>query len=114
MRWFEFCRKYIVGRWRTSAGKSRESMADGLAAVALAMVQRGEGIPQDTDIRLAFRWGIVPANAGEEPPAELRAAYEWLTTSHRPVLDLADAVVIEDVQYRLSYRLDGIRAAGET
>ncbi|MFF1652868.1 tyrosine-type recombinase/integrase [Streptomyces sp. NPDC058255] len=114
MRWCEFCRKYIAGRWRTSGAKSRESMADGLAAVALAMVQRGEGIPQDTDFRLAFRWGIVPANAGEEPPAELRAAYEWLTTSDRPVLDLADAVVIEDVQYRLSYRLDGIRAAGET
>lgn len=46
-------------------------MADGLAAVALAMVQRGEGVPEDTDLRLAFRWGIVPANAGEKPSAEL-------------------------------------------
>lgn len=64
LRWFEFCRKYIAGRWRTSAAKTRESMADGLAAVALAMVQRGEGVPDDTDLRLAFRWGIVPANAG--------------------------------------------------
>ncbi|MET9409544.1 site-specific integrase [Streptomyces sp. NPDC002935] len=114
LRWFEFCRKYIAGRWRTSAAKSRESMADGLAAVALAMVQRGEGVPEDTDLRLAFRWGIVPTNAREEPPAELRAAYEWLTTSDRPVLDLTDAEVFEDVQYRLGYRLDGVRAAGET
>ncbi|MDU8994536.1 site-specific integrase [Streptomyces mirabilis] len=114
LRWFEFCRKYIAGRWRTSAAKTRESMADGLAAVALAMVQRGEGVPDDTDLRLAFRWGIVPANAGEDPPAELQTAYEWLTTSDRPVLDLTDAEVFEDVQYRLSYRLDGVRAAGET
>ncbi|MFF3614646.1 tyrosine-type recombinase/integrase [Streptomyces sp. NPDC002580] len=114
LRWFEFCRNYIAGRWRTSAAKSRESMADGLATVALAMVQRGEGSPEDTDLRLAFRWGIVPANAGEEPPAELQAAYEWLTTSDRPVLDLIDAKVFEDVQYRLTYRLDGVRAAGET
>ncbi|MEU2866388.1 site-specific integrase [Streptomyces mirabilis] len=114
LRWFEFCRKYVAGRWRTSAAKTRESMADGLAAVALAMVQRGEDVPCDTDLRLAFRWGIVPANAAEDPPAELRTAYEWLTTSDRLVLDLTDAEVFEDVQYRLSYRLDGVRAAGET
>jgi len=114
VRWFEFCRKYVAGRWRTSAAKSRESMADGLAAVALAMVQRRDGVPDDADLRLAFRWGIVPANAGQDPPAELKAAYDWLTTSDRPVVDLVDAEVFEDVQYRLSYRLDGIRAAGET
>lgn len=114
LRWFEFCRKYIAGRWRTSAAKTRESMADGLAAVALAMVQRSDGGPDDTDLRLAFRWGIVPANAGEEPPAELQTAYEWLKTSDRPVLDLTDPEVFEDVQYRLHYRLDGVRAAGET
>ncbi|WP_206302073.1 tyrosine-type recombinase/integrase [Streptomyces sp. AcE210] len=114
LRWFEFCRKYVAGRWRTSAAKSRESMADGLAAVGLAMVQRGEGAPEDAALRLAFRWGIVPSNAGEEPPEELKAAHEWLMTMDRPVFALADATVFEDVQYRLSYRLDGTRAAGET
>lgn len=114
VRWFEFCRKYVAGRWRSSAAKSRESMADGLAAVTLAMVNRGADIPADTDLRLAFRWGIVPANVGEEAPAELKAAYDWLTTWDRPVVDLTDAEVFEDVQYRLSYRLDGTRAAGET
>ncbi|WP_327680175.1 tyrosine-type recombinase/integrase [Streptomyces sp. NBC_00467] len=114
LRWFEFCRKYVATRWRTSAAKTRESMADGLAAVALAMVQRGDGMPDDAILRLAFRWGIVPANAGQDPPAELKAAYEWLTTSDRPVLDVVDAEVFEEVQYRLSYRLDGTRAAGET
>ncbi|WP_234045806.1 tyrosine-type recombinase/integrase [Streptomyces adelaidensis] len=113
LRWFEFCRRYVAGRWRMSAAKSREGMADGLAAVALAMVKR-EGAPDDTHLRLAFRWGIVPANSGEEPPAELKAAYEWLTTEDRPVADLVDAGVFEDVLYRLSYRLDGTPAAGET
>ncbi|MEV0600987.1 tyrosine-type recombinase/integrase [Streptomyces sp. NPDC050315] len=114
LRWFEFCRKYVAGRWRTSAAKTREGMADGLAAVALAMVHRGNGVPQDTELRLAFRWGIVPANAGEEPPADLKAAYDWLTTEDRPVVDLVDAEVFEDVLYRLSYRLDGTPAAGDT
>ncbi|GHJ36040.1 integrase [Streptomyces sp. TS71-3] len=114
LRWFEFCRKYVAGRWRTSAAKSRESMADSLATVSLAMVKRGQTIPADKSLRLAFRWAIIPANAEDEPPADLRAAYDWVTASDRPVVDLADAVVFEDVMYRLSYRLDGTPAAGET
>ncbi|MFG2792892.1 tyrosine-type recombinase/integrase [Streptomyces sp. NPDC048419] len=114
LRWYEFCRKYVAGRWRTSAAKTREGMADGLAAVTLAMVKRGEGAPSDEQLRLAFRWGIVPANAGEDPPADLKAAYDCLTTMDRPVADVADAAVFEDVLYRLGYKLDGTPAAGDT
>ncbi|MFC8822572.1 tyrosine-type recombinase/integrase [Streptomyces rochei] len=114
VRWFEFCRRYVAGRWRTSAAKSREGMADGLAAVTLAMVKRGDDAPDDETLRLAFRWGIVPANEGEDPPAELKAAYDWLTTTDRPLADLADPEVFEDVVYRVSYKLDGTPAAGDT
>ncbi|WP_240124663.1 site-specific integrase, partial [Streptomyces sp. MUM 136J] len=114
LRWFEFCRKYVAGRWRTSAAKSREGMADGLAAVTLAMVKRGDGTPEDESLRLAFRWGIVPANEGEDPPAELKAAYDWVTKADRPLADMADAEVFEDVMYRVSYKLDGTPAAGDT
>ncbi len=113
-RWFEFCRKYVAGRWRMSAAKTREGLADALAAVSLAMVKRGNGTPSDEHLRLAFRWGIVPANAGEDPPAALKTAYDWLSTADRPVGDLADPEVFEDVLYRLSYKLDGTPAAGDT
>lgn len=114
VRWFEFCRKYLAARWRTSAAKTREGMADGLAAVTLAMVKRGDGAPDDETLRLAFRWGSVPANARESPPAELKAAYDWVTSADRPLSDLADPEVFEDVLYRLSYKLDGTPAAGDT
>ncbi|GAA3786160.1 hypothetical protein GCM10022206_27680 [Streptomyces chiangmaiensis] len=114
LRWFEFCRKYMVGRWRTAAAKTREGMVDGLAAVTLAMVECGDEAPDDESLRLAFRWGIVPANAGEDPPTELKAAYEWVTMADRPLGDLADAEVFEDVLYRVSYKLDGTPAAGDT
>ncbi|MFE5297299.1 hypothetical protein [Streptomyces sp. NPDC056632] len=114
LRWFEFCRRYVSGRWRTSAVKSREGMADGLAAVTLAMVKRGDGAPDDESLRLAFRWEVVPANAGQEPPAALKAAYDWLTTADRPLSDMADAEVFEGVVYRVSYKLDGTPAAGDT
>lgn len=79
---------------------------------------RGTGHGQagggDTDLRLAFRWGIVPANAGAEPPDDLKVAYDWITTADRPLGDLADPVVFEDVLYRVSYKLDGTPAAGDT
>ncbi|WP_192582614.1 tyrosine-type recombinase/integrase [Streptomyces triticiradicis] len=114
LRWFEFCRKYMAGRWRTSAAKTREGMADGLAAVTLAMVKRGKEAPSDEYLRLAFRWGIVPANEGVNPPTGLKSSYDWLTTAGRPVVDLVDTEVFEDVLYRLSYRLDGTPAAGDT
>ncbi|CAL9433013.1 hypothetical protein SUDANB146_02081 [Streptomyces sp. enrichment culture] len=62
---------------------------------------------------MALRWGIVPANAGEDPPTDLKTAYDWLSTADRPVADLADPEVFEDVLYRLSYKLDGT-PAGDT
>ncbi|MGP3924789.1 tyrosine-type recombinase/integrase [Streptomyces sp. 8N616] len=114
IRWFEFCRDYVAGRWRTSAGKTREGLADSLATVALAMVERGDGVPPDEDLRLAFRWAVVPANHGEEPPPKLKAAYHWLSTLDRPVTDLHKPEVFRDVRYRLSFRLDGVLAAGDT
>ncbi|MFJ6948516.1 hypothetical protein ACISU4_28405 [Streptomyces wuyuanensis] len=47
-------------------------------------------------------------------PAELKAAYHWVTTADRPLSDMADAQVFEDVVYRVSYKLDGTPAAGDT
>ncbi|CAG6397441.1 site-specific integrase [Streptomyces cocklensis] len=114
VRWFEFCREYAEARWRTSAAKARESLADSFAAVSLAMVTRGEGTPPDTELRLAMRWAVVPAHREDEPPANLKAAYEWLRTSDRPVIDLYDPKVFREVLYRLGYRLDGKPAAGDT
>ncbi|WP_244165005.1 tyrosine-type recombinase/integrase [Streptomyces silaceus] len=114
LHWFEFCRRYVAGRWRTSAAKTREGMADGLAAVTLAMVKRGEDTPADESLRLAFRWGIVPANQGEDPPTALKAAYDWVTANDRLLADVAHAEVVEAVMYRVSYKLDGSPAAGDT
>jgi integrase len=113
-RWFTFCREYTNARWRTSAAKTRESLADSLAAVSLAMVDRGEGTPTDEELRLALRWAVVPANGDEDPPTQRQAAYEWLRTHDRSLTDLNDPKVLREVLYRLAYRLDGQPAAGDT
>lgn len=114
VRWSEFCREYADARWRTCAANTRESLADSLAAVSLAMVERGDGVPPDKDLRLAVRWAVVPGHRGEEPPAELKAAHDWLSMSDRPLIDLYDPKVFRDVLYRLGYRLDGKAFAGDT
>lgn len=114
VRWLDFCRAYVSSRWQSSAAKSRESIADSLATVTLAMVGDGAGVPSDEALRLALRWAVVPVNAEQEPPIRLRAAYDWLDTTGRPVVELQRPSVLRDVQHRLSYRLDGARASGDT
>ncbi|MET8182543.1 hypothetical protein [Streptomyces sp. NPDC005336] len=66
--------------------------------MALAMVQRDEGVPPDEELRLALRWAVVPANHDTEVPAGLKAAFDWLSTSDRPVTDLNKPEVLRDVQ----------------
>ncbi|WP_431042192.1 hypothetical protein ACQUSR_09905 [Streptomyces sp. P1-3] len=65
--WWDFCREYIAARWRTTAAKTREGIADSLAAVALAMMGDGAKVPTPEEVRLAVRWAVVPAHKGEEP-----------------------------------------------
>lgn len=112
--WFDFCREYMAMRWPTSAGKTREGIADGLAAVTLAMVEQGSQAPPVEEIRLALRWAVVPKHAGEDAPAELEGAYAWISKRSLPVSSLADPRILRDVQYRIAFKLDGAPAAGET
>lgn len=112
--WFAFCREYMTLRWPTAAAKTREGIADGLAAVTLAMVQQDGRVPPPEEIRLALRWAVVPNHARKEPPAELADAYAWIATRTLPVSSLVDPRVLRDVQYRIAFKLDGTPAAGET
>lgn len=112
--WWDFCREYMAARWRTTAAKTREGIADSLATVALAMMGDGGKVPTLEEVRLAVRWTVVPAHKGEEPPPELQAACTWLSARSLPLSALTDPKVQRDVQYRLSFKLDDTPAAGET
>ncbi|MFD7235085.1 tyrosine-type recombinase/integrase [Streptomyces syringium] len=112
--WWDFSREYMAARWRTTAAKTREGLADSLATVALAMMGEGAKAPDLGDVRLAVRWAVVPAHKGEEPPPSLRAACAWLSARSLPLSALLDPKVLRDVHYRLSFKLDDTPAAGET
>ncbi|MDT0270023.1 site-specific integrase [Streptomyces sp. DSM 44915] len=114
--WFAFCRDYVAARWPAVAAKTREGMADSLAAVTLALLK--EGAAKDIvarDLRRAARWSVVPAHQSEPVPEKLKAAYKALASSTRPVADIEnDPAVLRAVEYRLAFRLDGKPSAGET
>ncbi|MER5504171.1 site-specific integrase [Streptomyces sp. NPDC002766] len=112
--WWDFCREYMASRWRTSAAKTREGIADSLATVALAMREDGAKAPTPEETRLALRWVCVPAHAEEEPPQELKATCAWLEERSLSLSALNDPRILRDVQYRLSFKLDGEPAAGDT
>ncbi|MFJ2020928.1 tyrosine-type recombinase/integrase [Streptomyces nodosus] len=112
--WWEFSREYMASRWRTSAAKTREGLADSLATVALAMMEDGKKAPSPEEARLAMRWAVVPAHKDEDPPADLTAACTWLQNHSLPLSAFTDPKVLRDVQYRLSFKLDNTPAAGET
>ncbi|MGW7364632.1 tyrosine-type recombinase/integrase [Streptomyces sp. NPDC054841] len=114
LSWFAFCREYMALRWPTAAAKTREGIADGLAAVTLAMVDQEQRMPSPEDLRLALRWAVIPKNGDTEPPAELEGAYGWISKKSLPVSSLADPKILRDVQYRIYFKLDGTPAAGET
>lgn len=112
--WFAFCCEYVKERWKGSAAKTRDSITDGLATAALAMVQDGEGKPDDADLRSALRWAVVPANDAAEPPEQIATALRWLKTRSDKVADLANPKRARAMAYQLTRKLDGSAAARDT
>lgn len=110
--WITFCREYMAMRWPTAAAKNREGIADGLAAVTLALVEQEQKMPSPEELRLAFRWAVIPKNAELDPPEELEDAYGWIFKKSLLVSSLEDPKILRDVQYRISFKLDGTPAAG--
>ncbi|MFJ8553823.1 tyrosine-type recombinase/integrase [Streptomyces sp. NPDC093676] len=114
LSWWDFSREYMASRWRMSAAKTREGLADSLATVALAMMGDGKGAPSLEEVRLAMRWAVVPAHQDDDPPKDLESACMWLQHRSLSLSAFADPKVVRDVQYRLSFKLDDTPAAGET
>ncbi|WP_066951236.1 tyrosine-type recombinase/integrase [Streptomyces lushanensis] len=112
--WWDFSREYMSVRWRATAAKTREGLADSLATVALAMMGDAAKPPALEDVRAAMRWYVVPAHEDEEPPEHLAPVCSWLGRHSLPLSALADAKVVREVNYRLSFKLDDSPAAGET
>ena len=113
-RWLDFCTAYVAVRWDGAAAKTRDSITDSLATAAVVMVEDGQDRPGCRELRRAFLWAVLPANADSEAPEELAAALRWLR--HRSLLlkAIADPPVTRRVLHQLTITLDGRPAAGDT
>ena len=112
--WLEFCTKYVAARWDAAAAKTRDSITDSLATATIAMAETGPGRPSNQDLRKAFIWAVLPANADTSAPPELTATVRWLHERCPPFKALADPPVTRRVIHQLTVTLDGRPAAGDT
>lgn len=114
LSWLDFCREYVAMRWDGAAAKTRDAITDSLATTTLALVERGTGRPSDSDLRIAFRWAMVPANHGAEPPKVMSPVLAWLTRGCPPMTSLSDPKIMRRVVDQLGLTLTGNQAAGDT
>ncbi|MFF3255158.1 tyrosine-type recombinase/integrase [Actinacidiphila glaucinigra] len=112
--WFTFCRDYVRDRWPDIAAKTRDGITDGLATATLAMLGSDRDRPSDEDLRAAIRWAMIPRNADVEPPAALARSIGWLQAHSRPVADLQDKKLADQVAKQVTRLLDGAPAASDT
>jgi integrase len=114
LSWLQFCTDYVKARWDEVAAKTRASIADSLATVTSVMVEATPDHPDSRDLRRAFLWAVLPANAEAEPPKDVSDSLDWLREHSLPLKALADPPVTRKVLHQLTRSLDDKPVAGDT
>lgn len=104
-------------KWARLAPKSRESIADGLTAVMMAVLPGEPGAPALTVLRRALRgwaFNVRRRREEQEPPAEWARTLAWIER-HAPAVDVVnDVATARKVLDSLTVKLDGTPAAATT
>lgn len=114
LSWLQFCIDHVAARWGELAAKSRESMCDSLATATQVMVETTRDTPGARDLRRAFLWAVLPANADAEPPKELDDSLTWLRDHSLPLNAITDPLTTRKVIHQLGRTLDDKPVAGDT
>jgi integrase len=114
LSWLQFCTDYVAARWHEVAPKTRDSICDSLATATQVMVEARSDRPTPRDLRRAFLWAVLPANAEAEPPKEVHDSVMWLEEHSRPLKALADPQLVRKTIHQLGRTLADQPAAGDT
>jgi integrase len=114
--WYEHGCAFVDARWPRSAPRSRQSRADALATVTLAMMGAEGSRPGTAELREAlYGWAFIrTAREGGPPPARLADAVEWLRRASLPLAALEDATVAHAALDALAVKADGKPASANT
>ncbi|GAA0386606.1 site-specific integrase [Streptomyces luteireticuli] len=123
--WYEHVTGYALMKWPRAAAKHRASIAESLAVVTPTLVTTKRGAPRAAVLRAAlYQWAFravrspegtwVARHVVEEPPADIRAALEWIAAHSIKVKALEDPALLRPALEALSLRLDGRKAAENT
>ncbi|MFB7306517.1 tyrosine-type recombinase/integrase [Streptomyces sp. NPDC056192] len=113
--WYEHTRAYIDRKWAAAPAKSRKNYADALATITPALVKSTAGKPDSGLLRRAlYGWAYNRNRWGEEPPADVARALQWMAKNSVPVSTLEDAATVRVALDALGLKVDGKPAAPRT
>jgi Site-specific recombinase XerD len=111
----DFARSYVLGRWRASAARTRETDVYGLLSLVPALVADLPGRPADADMREVLRTHLLlPEDRREELPRHLLPVRSWLEKASLPLADLQEPRVLRMALDAISVTFDGKDAAPNT
>lgn len=115
--WFDFASAFAEAKWNRAAPRSRESIADALAAVTPALIVSDRGSPAPSILRPALSgWAFNAGRirAGVVPPDEFSRALAWIAENTLTLDAIDDVGTARRMLDSLAVLLDGTPAAATT
>ncbi|NRQ36639.1 tyrosine-type recombinase/integrase [Nonomuraea sp. NN258] len=111
----EFAQSYVLGRWRTLAGRTRETEAYALLSLIPALVTDAPRRPSDEDLREVLRiHALLPEGRRTPLTAAQATAMNWLEKASVPMTDLGEPAVLRTALNAISVTFAGKVAGANT
>ncbi|MFE7044559.1 tyrosine-type recombinase/integrase [Streptomyces atratus] len=113
--WYTVAREYMDTRWERTPGNTRRTIAEALATITVAFVDKGVVYHDPRVLRRAvYSWALNKNAWVHEPREEWAAALAWLERKSLPLSELEDPDVLRRGLDALCRKLDGTVAAAKT
>lgn len=115
--WVEHAQALVDVKWNDSSPRHRQSTAEGLATITLALTVDDAPAPDPALSRKALRYWTFNAAARRlrrDPPDEYAVALDWIAGHSRQLRDLEDVSVLRRVLSAIGSNLDGTFASTST
>jgi integrase len=115
--WLEHAQCLVDAKWNDASPRHRQSTAEALTTVTMALTHDGTVPLNPTVARQALRYWTFNASArrqSREPPEEFAPVLKWLSYHSRPLRDLEDLDLLRSVLTAIATNLDGSLASTST